>query len=197
VSEPRPAPLLPLSLVASGLGLVYSLYRGYYALGGTLGMIGVPAPSTPWRLINGVAAIGLLVAAAVPLVAIPLWRRPVARPILIALFSIAAVGLVMHGLIDETQRTLHLLGLAERLHIDVRLAGWRSVDLRAADLQDVFLNEPWFILEGLACGALVWVSLRARAARRWWLAAVLVATAALTAMGLLTVTGVRPRTIVF
>ena len=31
-----------LGLVASGLGLAYALYRGYYALGGTAGMFGVP-----------------------------------------------------------------------------------------------------------------------------------------------------------
>jgi hypothetical protein len=41
--------LLAVSLVAAGWGLWYALYRGYYGLGGTVGMIGTPTSETEWR----------------------------------------------------------------------------------------------------------------------------------------------------
>ena len=183
--------VIVLSLVACGLGLFYGAYRGYYALGGSWAMIGVPASSTQWLLINRVAAVAIIVASLVPLVAIPLWDVPAARPVLLVLFSIAAVGLVMHALIDEAQRLLHLFGLAGRLHIDpYRFGGWRSVNFRLADLEDILFNEPWFLVEGALCGALVWLSLPRAQARSWWLTAAAVATAICVAAGLLSATGV-------
>jgi hypothetical protein len=196
-ARPASRRVVVLSLVASGLGVAYAIYRGYYALGGTAGMFGVPESQAQWRFLNGFAAVLLLVGAAVPIVALPLWDRRVARPVLLTLFTVAAVGLLMHGLIDETQRILHLAGLADRFHIEVRLAGLRAVDIRASDLQDILLNEPWFLAEGLVCGAIVWAVLRGRAVRRWWLAGAALATAVCTAFGLLSVTGVIGRTVVF
>jgi hypothetical protein len=41
--------LLAVSLVAAGWGLWYALYRGYYGLGGTVGMIGTHTSETEWR----------------------------------------------------------------------------------------------------------------------------------------------------
>ncbi len=190
-------PVVVLSLVACGLGLAYASYRGYYALGGSAGMFGVPESQAQWAFLNGFAAVSLLVASAVPIVALPLWNRRVARPVLLTLFTVAAVGLVMHGLIDETQRLLHLAGLADRFHIQVRLAGWRSVDMRASDLQDILLNEPWFLAQGLVCGALVWVVLHGQAARTSWLAGAAFATAVCTIFGVLSTMGVVGRSIVF
>ena len=56
---------------------------------------------------------------------------------------------------------------------------WATVNDRAADLQDLFGNEPWFLLEGLAFGALGWIALQARPRWRWAVSA-LAATGALT-----------------
>lgn len=190
--------MVVLSLVASGLGLVYALYRGYYALGGRVGMQGVPASYSQWTFINGFAAVAILIAAAVPIVALPFWGHRVVRPVLLVLFSIAAVGLTMHGVIDETQRILHLTGLAGRFHMQLHLAGWRSIDMRTADLQDIFWNEPWFLALGLVCGGVVWTALiERRRARRWWLAGALAATAVCIAFGLLAAAGVVGRVVVF
>jgi hypothetical protein len=55
--------LVAASLVTSGCGLLYALYRAYYGFGGTVGMIGRPASQAEWRLINLIAAAVLLVAA--------------------------------------------------------------------------------------------------------------------------------------
>lgn len=186
-----------LSLLASGLGLLYAVYRGYYALGGTVGMPGVPTSHAQWIFLNAFAAVVILAGAAVPLVALPLWRRRVARPVLLTLFSVAAVGLVMHGLIDETQRILHLAGLAGRFHIVVHLAGWDAIDMRVADLQDILFNEPWFLALGLVCGAIVWTVLGRRPARDWWLMGAIAATAVCVVFGLLSAAGVIGRAIVY
>jgi hypothetical protein len=50
------------------------LYRGYYALGGTLPVIGIPTFHAEWIFINRLAAIALPLAAAVPLAIYP-WPR--------------------------------------------------------------------------------------------------------------------------
>lgn len=195
--RPSSRSVVVLSLVACALGVAYASYRGYYALGGSAGMFGVPEDSARWTFINGFAAVALLVGAAVPIAALPHWNRRLVRPILLTLFTLAAVGLAMHALIDEIQRILHLAGLADAFHIQIRLVGWRLVDMRASDLQDILLNEPWFLAEGVVCGALVWVALHGRAARLWWLASALAATAACTAVGMLSVTGAIGRVVVF
>ena len=68
--------LTRVSWVAAAWAFGYALYRGYYAIGGTAGMFGVPASVAEWRAINLVAFALLLGAAALPLIALPLWRHP-------------------------------------------------------------------------------------------------------------------------
>jgi hypothetical protein len=192
-------PLVRVCVAASVWGVAYGAYRGYYALGGTLGMVGAYSSPAVWRSINAAGAAALLVAAAVPVAALWLSRRRVARAVLLVLFSIAAVGLVMHALIDEVQRLLSLTGLAARWHLSLpatSTAGWLWKDQHASDLQDVLLNEPWFLVEGLLCATVVWLALGPGTTRRRWLAGSLVAVAACVAFGLLTALGVVPRAIV-
>lgn len=179
--------LLAVSLIASGWGLLYALYRGYYALGGTLGMIGTPAPQLHWRAINLAAAVVLLVAAALPLVMMPLWRRARIRPVLLALCWVVAVGCVMHGLIDDTQRVLDLTGVL-RMHYPP--SHWVSISRHPADVQDLAFNETWFIAEGLLWAGLAWLCLGRSRARRWCTGTALAGVAALTATGLLSAFGV-------
>ena len=75
--------LVAASLVTSGCGLLYALYRAYYGFGGTVGIIGRPAAQAEWRVINLTAAAMLLVAALLPVAALPLWRRPRLRRVLL------------------------------------------------------------------------------------------------------------------
>jgi len=180
------------SRAAAAWALAYTLYRAYYAAGGTFGMFGVPASETQWRLVNGVGAAILLVAAMAPLVMLVAWRRPAVRPVLLALCWVVTVGCVTHAAVDMTQRVLSLTGL---LTLDYPL--WVSVDRRQADLQDLLFNEPWFLIEGLLWGAIAWSSGLRRAPRaRWWLASALVAILALTVVGLLSATGVIGKVII-
>jgi hypothetical protein len=47
-------PLVPVTVAVAVWGLGYALYRGYYALGGTLLLPGTPADPTQFRLIKKV-----------------------------------------------------------------------------------------------------------------------------------------------
>ena len=174
-----------LAWMACGWALLYAAYRGYYALGGTFGMFGTPVSDESWRFINGVAAVLLVLAAMLAAISPQLWNRPRARTVLVVVGWIITVGCVMHALVDETTRILSLAGV---LHME--LPFFTTVDQRAADLQDIFLNEPWFFVEGVLWGSLCWRGLRSATHRRWFQASALVAIAVLTVFGILSSTGI-------
>jgi hypothetical protein len=135
-----PRSRVTVSLVISCLGVLYALYRGYYGFGGTVGMFGRPTDQAEWRAINLAGATILLVLAMLPIVALPLWQRPRLRPVLLAMCWVLAVGLTMHGLIDDTQRVLSLTGV---LHLHYSF--FTTVNGHAADIQDLAFNETWFM----------------------------------------------------
>jgi hypothetical protein len=122
--------LASVSIAVAVWGLGYALYRGYYALGGTLLLPGTPADPTQFRLINAAAVAVLAIAAVLPIAMLPLWRRPRARQVLLAVCWLVAVGCSMHALIDSVQRVLSLAGL---LRIEYSAAVWASINHRAAD----------------------------------------------------------------
>jgi hypothetical protein len=180
------------SRLAAAWAFLYALYRGYYALGGTVGMFGIPVSESQWRLINAVGAAILLVGAAAPLVLLRWWRRPRMRTALLALCWIVTVGCVMHALIDATQRVLSLAGM-----LTMNLPFWATIDQRQSDLQDLLLNEPWFLIEGLLWGAIAWTAGLGRSRRRGvWVSSAVTAIVALTAVGLLSAFGVIGKLIV-
>jgi hypothetical protein len=182
-----------VSLAIAGSSLLYAIYRAYYGFGGTAGMVGRVTDQSVWHLINLAAAGMLLVVAALPLAALPLWRSPSLRRVLLALCWAVAVGVVMHALIDDTQRVLSLAGV-----LDIRYPAslWASMDTNTADIQDLVFNETWFLAEGLLWGALAVTALGSSRARRWWLATAAGATALMTAFGLLSAFGVIGRAVV-
>jgi len=186
IAAPRTAAMW-LRDLAGIWALLYAIYRGYYALGGTAGMFGEPVSWSDWRLINGIAALLLLGAAALPVATARLWQRPRARVVLLAIGWVIAVGCVMHGLVDIATRLLSIAGVIQ-MDLPFFVAG--SVDRRMADAQDLFFNEPWFLIEGVLWGAMCWVELTAGRARRWWLASALAAIVALTVIGVLSSAGV-------
>lgn len=189
--DPSPLPLVSVGVALWGLG--YALYRGYYALGGTRLLPGTLADPTGFRLLNAAAMVILAIAAAVPLVMLPLWRRRKVRPVLLAVCWLVAVGCSMHALIDIVER---ILSLAELLTIQYPAAVWASIDHRAADLQDLFFNEPWFLLEGIGFGTLGWIVLGRGRLRRLWVGSAIAATSVLTVIGVLSATGVIGKVII-
>jgi hypothetical protein len=174
-----------ISIVLGAWGLFYTGYRAYYALGGTVGMFGTPVSYQQWRMLNAFGAGILLVAAVLPVATLPLWRRSHGRRVLLAMCWAVTVGCVIHALINGIQRALSLAGVMQ-----LDLPFWTTIDHRRADFQDLLFNEPWFLVEGLLWAWLAFSSLSAGTARRRWLISAGVTIAVLTAVGMLSATGV-------
>jgi hypothetical protein len=138
---------VPLGLWAAW----YAVYRFYYAFGGQVGMIGRPAPAAHFRRDNLIGGVIILLAAVLPLIAIPAWRHPLVRRVLPVVAWIAAVACCTHALTLVILRVLSLTGVHPS-HVPPGL--WLSIDRRDADLQDLLFNEPWFLVEGCLWGLL-------------------------------------------
>jgi hypothetical protein len=180
------------SRLAAVWSLGYGLYRTYYAVGGTFAMYGTPVSDEQWRRINAIAGVILFVTAAMALILMNAWAHRRARPFLLALCWIITVACVSHALINIIERIASLSGA-----ITISYPFWRTIDRRTADLQDLFFNEPWFLIEGLLWAAIAWAgALRESRRRKWWIGSAVAATIAATTVGVLTVFGVIDRVIV-
>jgi hypothetical protein len=192
VLQPSESFLILVSRIAAGWAFGYGLYRWYYAVGGTLGMLGTPLSQQQWRLINAIAGVLLFVAALLPIALLNRWRNRRARPILLALCWVVAVSCVSHSLIGIVQRVSSLTGA-----LTINYPFWHAIDRREADLQALFFNEPWFLIEGLLWSTIAWGGgLRDSPRRLWWFGTAAVATAASTVVGLLSAFGVIGKVII-
>ena len=173
--------LIAVALAVWALG--YASYRGYYAFGGTIGMVGHPASMHEFRNVNAIGAAILLSAAALSLVVATPWPSAPA----ISLFGwVAAVGCWMHALVDTTLRLFSLTGI-HPVHYPPGF--WLFINQRAADLQDLFGNEPWFLIEGCLWAALAITMLKDPLRRRMWLLTAGIATTVMTSVGILSGVG--------
>jgi len=172
--------------VAVGLAawsFAYAGYRAYYAAGGQIGIPGEPLSSAQYRAFNAVGAAIIFVAGTVPLIALKVHAVRRALPVLC---WIAAVGCCMHALVDITLRVFSLTGVHPT---QLPASVWRWFDRRAADLQDLLLNEPWFFIEGLLWAALG-ITLVQPSRRRGWMLTAAIACLLLTVVGVLSGLGV-------
>lgn len=184
--------LLRATRLAAAWAFGYGVYRSYYALGGGIGMLGTPRSHADWIRINAIAGVLLFAAALLPFVLLRAWRNRRAHPFLMAICLVIAVGCASHALIGIPQRIASLAGV---LAIDYPF--WQNIDRRAADLQALFFNEPWFLLEGVLWGAIAWAgALRDSPRRRWWMGSAVGATVVLMVVGLLSAFGVIGRWVV-
>lgn len=159
-------------------GLGYACYRAYYAVGGEIGMIGQPMSDSQFRAVNAVGAGIVLLGGLLPLV---LVRAASLRPATPILAWIAGVGCCMHAFVDGILRLLSITGV-HLTQLPAEL--WQSFDRRASDLQDLLLNEPWFLVEGL-----LWIGFGVAriqsSRRRTWLGSAAGACLLLTVLGVL------------
>ena len=180
------------SRLAAVWSLGYGLYRSYYALGGTIGMLGTPVSLAQWRWINAIGAAMVSITAVLAIILVNAWAYRRARPFLLVLCWIITVACVSHALIDIVQRIASLSGA-----LTISYPFWHTIDRRAADLQDLFFNEPWFLIEGLLWAAIAWTgALRESPRRLWWVGSAVAAMVASTKVGLLSAFGVIGRMIV-
>jgi hypothetical protein len=172
-----------LAVALATWSFAYASYRAYYAAGGQIGLPGEPFSSAQYRAINAVGAAIILVAGAVPLIALNVHAVRRALPVLC---WIAAVGCCMHALVDITLRVFSLTGVHPT---QLPASVWRWFDRRAADLQDVLLNEPWFFIEGVLWAALG-VAIVHQSRRRAWMVSAVIVCLLLTAVGVLSGLGI-------
>ena len=181
-----------LSAFAAAWAAIYAVYRGYYAVGGTVGMLGVPASESEFRYINAVAAVALTGAAALPVLLLKMWPAPRWRVAGLALCCVIIVGCVGHAMVGISQRVLSLTGV-----LTMSYPFWLTIDRAKADWQALLWNEPWFLIEGLVWHAIAWTAVVREASwRAFWTLALLIAVAVFTVLGLLTAFGVVGRVIV-
>lgn len=187
-----PTILIRASRIAACWAFLYASYRWYYAAGGTIGMLGTPLSTQQWRVINGVAGAIIFVAAVLPMVLLNAWRSRIARPFLLVLCWLVTVGCISHAMIGMVQRVSSLAGI-----LTISYPFWETIDTRRADLQALFFNEPWFLMEGLLWAAIAWGgALRESPRRTWWLGSVAAAVTVATAVGLLSAFGVIGKVII-
>ena len=180
------------SRLAAAWAFGYGVYRWYYALGGTVGMLGTPRSHAEWIRINAIAGVLLFVSALLPLLVLRAWSNRRAQPLLLTIAWIIAVGCSTHALIGIPQRIASLAGV---LTIDYPF--WQSIERREADLQALFFNEPWFLIEGVLWVAIAWAgALRDSPRRRWWMGSAVGAMLVLKVVGLLSAFGVIGRWVV-
>jgi len=165
--------------------VAYAAYRGYYALGGEIGLIGRPVSESQLRAINAVGAVIILLAGILAVVAV---RVGPLRRTLPVLGWVGAVGCCMHALVDSILRALSLTGVHPT---ELPSSVWVSFDRSAADWQDLLLNEPWFLVTGLLWGALGLLHVRTDR-RRAWVVSAIVACLVLTVVGVLSGLDVLP-----
>ena len=178
--------LVRVSLLGALWAFGYGVYRLYYALGGTAGKLGTPVSHDEWIRINAIAAMLLFAAAVLPLVILRAWRNRRARTVLLAIAWVIAVGCATHALIGIPQRIASLAGV-----LTIEYPFWSSIDRRMADLQALFFNEPWFLVEGLLWVAIAWAGgLHDSPRRGWWVGSAVAATVVMTVVGWLSAFGV-------
>ena len=179
----RVAPWRRVAVALAAWSLIYAGYRAYYAAGGRLGLFGELVSAAQFRAINAIGAAIIFVAGVVPLLA---SKVDVVRRALPVLCWITAVGCCMHALVDGTLRVLSLAGVHPTVLPETV---WRSFDRRAADLQDLLLNEPWFFIEGLLWAALG-IALVQPSRRGVWISSAVIACVMLSVVGVLSGLGV-------
>jgi hypothetical protein len=166
----------------------YAAYRFYYAFGGRVGMIGDPSPAAHFRRDNAIGAAIILLAALLPPLAARAFRHTAVRRVVPVVSWVAAVGCCMHALTLMILRVLSLTG-THAVHYPAGV--WLSLDRQKADLQDLFFNEPWFLIEG-CLWALFALSVLQPSSRRQWRRSAVVACVLATAAGVLSGLGAVP-----
>jgi hypothetical protein len=174
IDRPSRSPRDELRLAATALSawsLLYVLPHLYWAGGGQLGFSALKPSATAqegWQAINAAASLILLLPVAIGL-ALPRARsRRLSRALLLAACLGGASIAVSHGLYGMVYRLLNIVGVVE---VDGRAF---TTTQHSWVLWDLFVFEPWFVIEGVLFAAAGWASISGSEWRRRWLLGCLV-----------------------
>jgi hypothetical protein len=168
------APRDRLCLFATALSVWSALYvlpHAYWAVGGDLGFSALKPSATShedWQAINAAASVILLLPVAIGL-ALPRARaHRVARAVLLTACLGSASIAASHGVYGLVYRVLNIVGVVD---VDGRSF---TPEQHAWVLWDLFLFEPWFLIEGLFFAGAGWASMSGPESRSRWLLGCLV-----------------------
>jgi hypothetical protein len=135
----------------------------YWALGGVIGL-NMFTPSVlalpQLKLINWIASFILTAAGLLGLAFIYIKKNKLISVLLLAFALIGSMIATSHGIYGLVYRALQLLGL---VNLDSDYGNAQSYLL-----WDLFLFEPWFIIEGILLGCVGWFYLSTSRLRRNW-----------------------------
>jgi hypothetical protein len=159
----------PLRPITAALGVWSALYvvpHLYWAGGGDLGFSALKPSATAhdaWQAINAAASVILLMPVAIAL-ALPrasLQRRT--RALLLAACLVGASIATSHGAYGVVYRVLNVAGIVD-------VDGERFTPTQHPwVVWDLFIFEPWFIIEGVLLASTGWVAMPDHRSRRRWL----------------------------
>lgn len=181
--RPSRSPRDRLWLFATALSawsLLYVVPHLYWAVGGELGFSALKPSATAqdgWQAINAAASLILLLPVAIGLALPRAQSRRLARALLLAACLGGASIAVSHGVFGMVYRALIIVGVVE---VDGR--GFTAAE-HPWVLWDLFVFEPWFLVEGVLFAAAGWASMAGSESRRRWLAGCLVGTSLAIASG--------------
>ena len=168
IDRPSRPPRDRLWLFATALSawsLLYVLPHLYWAVGGEVGFSALKPSATAqegWQAINAAASVILLLPVAIGL-ALPRTRsHRLWRALLFAACLGGASIAVSHGVYGLVYRVLNIVGV-----VDVDGRGFTMAE-HPWVLWDIFVFEPWFLIEGVLFATAGWVAMSGSESRRRW-----------------------------
>ena len=146
--------------------IAYMLPHLYWALGGTSGLTMLKpdiSESPQWEMINWVASGFLTAAGLLGITAIYFRKRKYLSWLFLTVLLAGCSLSTAHGIYGIVNRILQITGVA----------GVDSVPFNSKQhayvLWDLFLYEPWFLIEGILLGFLGWCFMNKPRGKQIWL----------------------------
>ena len=138
----------------------------YWAVGGEFGFSALKPSATAqdgWQAVNAAASLILLLPVGIGLVLLRAPSHRLVRAVLLAACLGGASIAVSHGVYGIVYRVLNIVGV-----VDVDGRGFTTAQ-HPWVLWDLFVFEPWFLIEGVLFAAAGWASISGSESRRRWL----------------------------
>lgn len=151
--------------------VLYVLPHLYWAVGGDLGFSALKPSATAqesWQAINAVASVILLLPVAIGLALARGQSHRLTRALLLTACLGGASIAVSHGVYGIVYRILNIAGV-----VDIDGRGFTTAQ-HPWVLWDLFVFEPWFLIEGVLLATVGWASMSGSEPRRRWLLGCLV-----------------------
>ncbi|TVX96679.1 DUF3995 domain-containing protein [Cohnella terricola] len=146
--------------------VAYMLPHLYWAMGGKLGLSilkpGI-SESPQWEMINWVASVFLTAVGLLGITLIYLRKRKLLSWSLLAVLLAGCSVATSHGIYGIGYRILQITGV-----IGIELESFNAKQ-HVFVLWDLFIFEPWFLIEGILLGILGWCFMNNPRHRRIWL----------------------------